>query len=146
MSDRVWTPAQSGAINADTGTLLVSAAAGSGKTAVLVERIVRLLTRGEAPVRPSELLVVTFTNAAAAEMRSRVYSRISDLMRVPGADRSSFSALLSHLDEMNVCTMDAFGIKLVRESFHICGVSSDFTVLDKGESDILKKETAADVA
>ncbi len=145
MSDRVWTPAQSDAINADTGTLLVSAAAGSGKTAVLVERIVRLLTRDESPVKPSELLVVTFTNAAAAEMRSRVYSRISELMYANGADRRFFAALLSRLDEMNVCTMDAFGIKLVRENFHICGVAPDFTLLDSGESNILKKKTAADV-
>lgn len=146
MSEKKWTPAQSDAINADSGTLLVSAAAGSGKTAVLVERTVRLLTRDEAPVKPSELLIVTFTNAAAAEMRSRVYSRISELMHADGADRRFFTALLSHLDEMNVCTMDAFGIKLVRENFHICGVSPDFTLLDGGESEILKKKTAADVA
>lgn len=144
MSERKWTPAQSDAINADSGTLLVSAAAGSGKTAVLVERIVRLLTRAENPVAPSELLVVTFTNAAAAEMRSRIYTKISELMHAPCADRTSFAALLSRLDEMNVCTMDAFSIKLVREYFHLCGVASDFTLLDGGESDILKKETAAD--
>ena len=145
MSERVWTPSQKDAIEADTGSLLVSAAAGSGKTAVLVERIVRLLTKVEPPVAPSELLVVTFTNAAAAEMRSRIYTAISGLMRGSnGEKRAQLAAILPRLDEMNVCTMDAFGIKLVRENFHACGVQSDFTILDNGESDILKKETAAD--
>lgn len=145
MSERTWTEPQKNAIDAQTGTLLVSAAAGSGKTAVLVERIVRLLTKKDGAVPPSALLVVTFTNAAAAEMRSRIYSRIASLMHAPGADRAHYSALLSHLDEMNVCTMDAFGIKLVRKYFYLCGVSSDFTMLDNGESKILKKQTAAEV-
>lgn len=145
MSGRNWTPAQKNAIEAETGTLLVSAAAGSGKTSVLVERIVRKLTRFPSPVSPSSLLVVTFTNAAAAEMRSKIYTRISELMHSSVGGKSAFSSLLSHLDEMNVCTMDSFCIKLVREYFHACGVSSDFTMLDGGENKILKAQTAADV-
>ena len=80
MAERQWTAAQKNAIEAKSGTVLVSAAAGSGKTSVLTERIVRRLTDGENGVRPDSLLVVTFTNAAAAEMRSRIYSGISAIM------------------------------------------------------------------
>ena len=77
MAERQWTDAQKNAIEAKSGTVLVSAAAGSGKTSVLTERIIRKLTDGENGVRPDSLLVVTFTNAAAAEMRSRIYGKES---------------------------------------------------------------------
>lgn len=144
MADVKWTPEQQNAINADSGTILVSAAAGSGKTAVLTERIVRLLTREDNPVRPSELLVVTFTNAAAAEMRSRISSKILKKMKEPGADRKMFAGILSRLDEMNVCTMDSFCIKLVKERFNECGIMPDFTIFDESESAVLKRRIAAE--
>ena len=72
MSEPKWTPAQRAAIEDRGGALLVSAAAGSGKTAVLTERAVRLITDPEHPVDADRLLIVTFTNAAAAEMRERI--------------------------------------------------------------------------
>ena len=81
MAERKWTVQQLNAINSRGGTLLLSAAAGSGKTAVLVERIIKLLTQGNEPVQPSELLVVTFTNAAAQEMRMRISAAIDGLIR-----------------------------------------------------------------
>ena len=71
MAEREWTTEQKQAITSRGGSLLLSAAAGSGKTAVLVERIIGLLTQKNNPVQPSELLVVTFTNAAAGEMKQR---------------------------------------------------------------------------
>ncbi len=144
MADVKWTPEQQNAIDADSGTILVSAAAGSGKTAVLTERIVRLLTREDNPVRPSELLVVTFTNAAAAEMRSRISSKIFKKMKQPGADRKMFAGILSRLDEMNVCTMDSFCIKLVKERFNECGIMPDFKIFDESESAVLKRKIAAE--
>ena len=72
MSEPKWTPAQRAAIEDRGGALLVSAAAGSGKTAVLTERAVRLITDPEHPVDADRLLIVTFTNAAAAELRARI--------------------------------------------------------------------------
>ena len=74
------TKAQEDAIK-ESGNILVSAAAGSGKTAVLVERVIRKLTSKENPIRADELLIVTFTNAAAAEMRSRIEKRIDEECR-----------------------------------------------------------------
>lgn len=72
MSEPKWTPAQRAAIEDRGGALLVSAAAGSGKTAVLTERAVRLVTDPDHPVDADKLLIVTFTNAAAAELRARI--------------------------------------------------------------------------
>ena len=80
MSERKWTPEQRQSIEARGGSLLISAAAGSGKTAVLVERIVQLITDPDNPVDVDRLLVVTFTRAAAAEMRQRLSAALSDKM------------------------------------------------------------------
>ena len=85
---RNWTNEQKQAIDARGGTLLVSAAAGSGKTAVLVERVVSLITDDKKPCDANKLLVATFTNAAAAEMRERLSSRISELIFQNPADRN----------------------------------------------------------
>ena len=80
MSERKWTPEQKQSIDARGGSLLISAAAGSGKTAVLVERIIALVTDPTHPVDVDRLLVVTFTRAAAAEMRSRLSAALSKKM------------------------------------------------------------------
>lgn len=145
MAGRNWTPEQSLAINAESGTLLLSAAAGSGKTSVLVERIVRKITDKEAPVPPEALLVVTFTNAAAAEMKTRVFSRLAEKMKEEPECRKEYTALQTRLDEMKICTMDSYCISFVRENFHACGVEPDFRILDNGESDVLKKKVAGEI-
>ncbi len=145
MAERQWTKAQTDAIEAKSGTVLVSAAAGSGKTSVLTERIVRKLTDSENGVRPDSLLVVTFTNAAAAEMRSRIYSGISSLMARNPGKRSEFTALLSVLGEMQVCTMDSFSMNLVKENCHTLGIEADFRILEGGECAALKKKAAVSV-
>ncbi|MBQ6899077.1 MAG: helicase-exonuclease AddAB subunit AddA [Clostridia bacterium] len=145
MAERQWTDAQKNAIEAKSGTVLVSAAAGSGKTSVLTERIVRRLTDGENGVRPDSLLVVTFTNAAAAEMRSRIYSGISALMAKNPGKRSEFTSLLAVLGEMQVCTMDSFSMNLVKENCHTLGIEADFRILEEGECSALKRKTAVSV-
>ncbi len=145
MAERQWTEAQKNAIEARSGTVIVSAAAGSGKTSVLTERIVRKLTDTQAPVKPDSLLVVTFTNAAAAEMRSRIYSGISAVMAKNPSKRSEFSSLLALLGEMQVCTMDSFSMNLVKENCHKLGVEADFRILEGGECALLKKKTAVSV-
>ena len=145
MADRKWTKEQLDAINAESGTVLVAAAAGSGKTSVLTERIVRKLTDPERPCAPDELLVVTFTNAAAAEMRQRIYKRLRQKMTEQPERRREFALMQSRLDGMRVCTMDAFCMGFVREHFHACGIESDFLMLEPGEAFVLKQTVAADV-
>ena len=80
MAERKWTKEQQDAIDARQGTLLVSAAAGSGKTAVLVQRIIDRITDPHTPGSIDRLLVVTFTRAAAAEMRERIARRLAELL------------------------------------------------------------------
>ena len=78
---RIWTDAQKNAIESKNGTVLVSAAAGSGKTAVLVERVIQRITDINHPIDIEKLLVVTFTKAAAAEMKERIAKRLSELIK-----------------------------------------------------------------
>ena len=156
MSDISWTPDQEAAIltNAEPyggagGSVTVSAAAGSGKTAVLTERIVRMLTRPEDPVLPEELLVVTFTRAAAAEMRVRIGRKLTDYMAAH-RDRTDLEDVRLRLSDADICTIDSFCIKLVRENYREAGIRSDFGLLDPGETEILKgaalDEAIADLA
>ena len=99
MSEPKWTPAQRAAMEDRGGALLVSAAAGSGKTAVLTERAVRLITDPDHPVDADRLLIVTFTNAAAAELRARIGQALLRRSQAePGnsADRKSTRLNSSH--------------------------------------------------
>ena len=122
------TPMQQKAIDTD-GNVLVSAAAGSGKTAVLVERVIRKLTAGENPISADRLLIVTFTNAAAAEMRSRIEKRLhEEILKNP--DDIALLRQKHILPSADICTIDSFCIKLIRENFEVCGVEPDFTVSD----------------
>lgn len=86
MSKRNWTESQRWAISARNGSLLVSAAAGSGKTAVLVQRVIERLTDPERPCDADRLLIVTFTNAAAAEMKERISAAIGELLQADPAN------------------------------------------------------------
>ena len=111
------------------GNVLVSAAAGSGKTAVLVERVINMLTDKTSPVSADRLLIVTFTNAAAAEMRNRIEKRIYEEMQ-----KNPDDVLLQRqkylLQNADICTIDSFCIKLVRENFEKCGIEPDFKISD----------------
>ncbi len=114
------------------GNILVSAAAGSGKTAVLVERVINMLTDNNSPVSADKLLIVTFTNAAAAEMRGRIEKRIyEEIQKNPNDENLQRQKyLLSHAD---ICTIDSFCIKLVRENFERCGIQPDFKIGDAAQ-------------
>lgn len=113
--------------------VLVSAAAGSGKTAVLVERVINLIC-GENPIPADKLLIVTFTNAAAAEMRVRIERRIDDECK---KQPDNMSLLRSRVQIRNakICTIDSFCIDLVRENFDRLGLNPDFGV--GADSDII---------
>lgn len=111
------------------GNILVSAAAGSGKTAVLVERVINMLTDKISPVSADRLLIVTFTNAAAAEMRSRIEKRLyEEIQKNP--DDVSLQKQKYLLQNADICTIDSFCIKLVRENFEKCGIEPDFKISD----------------
>lgn len=111
------------------GNILVSAAAGSGKTAVLVERVINMLTDKTSPVSADRLLIVTFTNAAAAEMRSRIEKRIYEEIQKNPND-TSLQRQKYLLQNADICTIDSFCIKLVRENFEKCGIEPDFKISD----------------
>lgn len=140
---RNWTDAQKAAIDARGGTVLVSAAAGSGKTAVLVERVISRLT-GENPCSADSLLIVTFTKAAANEMRSRISAAIeSRLAEDPTNQLLLRQKLLLH--SAKICTIDSFCGDFVRENFHAAGVSPDYRILDSSESRIIGNSILADI-
>lgn len=144
MSAEKWTESQKDAITARGGTLLVSAAAGSGKTAVLVQRVIERITDRENPVDADRLLVVTFTKAAAAEMRGRIESAVSELL-----ERDPFNVRLQRqqilLSRAHISTIDSFCSDLVKEDFYLLGVSPDFRILDDGEMAVLRTEAVTRV-
>ena len=139
---REWTPQQLNAIYATDGSVLVSAAAGSGKTAVLVERVINLVTRSENPIDVDRLLIVTFTRAAATEMRQRISLALNSLL-----ENDPYNPNLLKQKQLlytaSISTIDSFCSEIVREYFHALGVSRDFRIADEGELDVLRK-TALD--
>lgn len=122
------TKAQQSAIT-EQGNILVSAAAGSGKTAVLVERVISLLTDKNHAVSADELLIVTFTNAAAAEMRSRIEKRLDEECR-KNPDDAGLLLQKFLLNNAKICTIDSFCIDLVRENFDKLDIQPDFKIAD----------------
>lgn len=123
-----FTPMQEKAIETG-GTVLVSAAAGSGKTAVLVERVIRKITRKENPVSIDKMLIVTFTNAAAAEMKRKIEKRLYEVCR-ENPDDEGLQRQKHLISSADICTIDSFCINLVRNNFEKCGVEPDFAVQD----------------
>jgi len=139
-----WTPEQEQCLEA-RGTVLVSAAAGSGKTTVLIERIVRLITDEADPVDVDRLLVVTFTKAAAAEMKQRLGVALRKrLAEKPGDRRLTRQLML--LPDASISTVHGFCGNLIREHFHrFENISPLFTVGDEGQTLPLQEEALAEV-
>ena len=122
--------------------ILVSAAAGSGKTAVLVERIIRMICDGEHPADIDRLLIVTFTNAAAAEMRERIAAGITARLEAdPGNEHIQKQSALLH--NAQITTIDSFSLFLIRNHFNEIGLDPDFRVADEGEIKLLQQEVLA---
>ncbi len=132
MSKTEWTPNQEKAFKARGMQVLVSAAAGSGKTAVLTERVKRILTDKTDTCSVSDILVVTFTRAAAGEMKDRIYKALKVASNEdPSSDH--LREQLSLLPLADICTMDSFCSKLVKENFSRAQVPLDFALLDEKE-------------
>ena len=141
---RQWTDSQKNAIESKNGTVLVSAAAGSGKTAVLVERVIQRVTDADNPVNIENLLVVTFTKAAAAEMKERISKRLSELIKEQPQNQY-LKRQKMYLPNAQISTMDSFCGQLVKENFEQIGIAPDYTLLSDIEHDILKHEVAEKV-
>ena len=137
--ERVWTPEQLAAIDTRDRTLLVSAAAGSGKTAVLTERIIKSLCDKENPLDLTRLLVVTFTRAAATEMRTRIGRAIGDALTLDPTNQH-LSRQLMLLGSARISTIDSFYLDLVRANFEEAGMSPAFRLVDEGELLSLRQE------
>lgn len=134
-----WTKEQLSAIETQGCNLLVAAAAGSGKTAVLVERIIKKVTNIEKPIDIDKLLVVTFTNAAASEMRERIGGAISrELDKNP--DSKIFQRQLTLLPKSSITTIHSFCLEVIHNNFHIINIDPNFRICDDTESILLKQE------
>ncbi len=140
-----WTKEQKAAIDfRENKNLLLAAAAGSGKTAVLVERILRLITDEENPVKVSSLLVLTFTEAAAAEMKRKIKSAIRrELEKNPDNELLQAQSML--ISSASISTIDSFCKKKLTEYIHMTDIPSDFSVISETEADILLKQAIDEV-
>ena len=130
-----WTDAQKDAITSRGGSLLVSAAAGSGKTAILVERIVQRITDKKNPCDIDELLIVTFAKDAAAEMRERIYARLREMLEENPNDTYLVRQQLI-LPRAKICTIDSFFGDVVRENASLLGVSADYKIVTGTQHDV----------
>ena len=134
-----WTEQQKNAIESRGGSLLVSAAAGSGKTAVLVERLKRKIADKENPCSVNNLLVVTFTNAAAANMKTKIAKSLSEAIK-EDPDNSRLRTQLNLLPYAKISTIDKFCIDLVRDNFHSLDISPDFRLIESSREAVLQNE------
>lgn len=139
MSDTKWTAEQEQVINLRDRNILVSAAAGSGKTAVLVERIISEITEGDTPTDIDKLLVVTFTRAAAAEMRSRIGTELEKrLGEQPENEHLQKQARLLHTAQ--ITTIDSFCQSIIKNYFHVINLDPAFTIGDETDLELMKQE------
>lgn len=139
MGETKWTDEQLSAIKTRNCNLLVAAAAGSGKTAVLVERIIRIITNKDNPVDIDKLLVVTFTNAAAAEMRERIAAAISKALDKEPTSKN-LQKQLTLLNRANITTMHSFCLDVIKNNFHKIDLDPSFRIGDQTEGILIKDE------
>lgn len=143
MTNMAWTNEQQAAIDSRGQTLLLSAAAGSGKTAVLVERIIRRLLDKEYPIDITELLIVTFTKAAAAEMRDRIGTALMKALsetKDPRVERQ-----LALLPSAQISTLHAFCQHVIRKYFYTIDLDPAFSIAGEEELNLLRRQVLEDV-
>lgn len=138
-----WTNEQQAAIDSRGQTLLLSAAAGSGKTAVLVERIIRRLLDKEYPIDITELLVVTFTKAAAAEMRDRIGTAL--MKALSETKDSRVERQLALLPSAQISTLHAFCQHVIRKYFYTIDLDPAFSIAGEEELNLLRRQVLEDV-
>ena len=142
MSEVKWTNEQQSAINEKGSNILVAAAAGSGKTAVLVERIIRKIINDGIDI--DKILVVTFTNAAASEMRERILDAIYKKIEENPED-SNLQKQIILLNKASICTIDSFCLDVIKNNFYEIDVSANTRIADGTEILLLKQEVLDDL-
>ncbi len=139
-----WSESQQKAIKASGGTILVSAAAGSGKTAVIVERIIDKITEKKNNTNIDEILVVTFSNAAASEIKDRISNQINQLLiDNPGDIHLQTQQLL--LDSADISTVHSFCQNVIKQNFQELSISLDFKIANQYQSDVLKFQAFSEI-
>lgn len=131
-----WTQAQQKVINSRNCSLVVAAGAGAGKTSCLTERIIESLRDG---VDIRNMLVVTFTRAAAADIRAKLYARFTDIIAADPSDKRMYSQLCL-LPAANISTIDSYCLQIVRENFQILGLSPSLRILRGAQGALLKEK------
>lgn len=139
-----WTKEQQAAIDTRECDLLVAAAAGSGKTAVLIERIIKIITDKKNPIDIDRLLVVTFTNAAAAEMRERLGEAISKKIE-EDPKNIHLQKQLTLLHRASISTIHAFCLNVIRTHFHLLDLDPSFRIADESEILLIKTDIMEEV-
>ncbi len=133
-----WTKEQQCAITDRGRNILVAAAAGSGKTAVLVERIKQLVIKDKVDI--DRFLITSFTNAASEEMKERLENAINQAMDEPGADRAFLKRQLTLLPKANISTFHTFSMEVVHKYFYVAGLEPGLKICDETERDIMERE------
>lgn len=138
-ADSTWTDDQWNAIVSTGQDILVAAAAGSGKTAVLVERMIRKITAEENPIDVDRLLVVTFTNASAAEMKHRIAEALEkELVQRPGS--LHIRRQLSLLNRASISTLHSFCLQVLKKYYYLIDLDPGFRIADQTEGELLGDE------
>ena len=142
MSNVKWTTEQSQAIEKTGNNILVAAAAGSGKTAVLVERIINKIINQK--INIDEILVVTFTNAAASEMRERILEAIYKKIE-EDPENQHLQKQINLICRASICTIDSFCLDVVKNNFYEIDESPNFRIADNTELELIKQEVLEDL-
>ena len=133
-----WTNEQNQAITKKDSNILVAAAAGSGKTAVLVERIIGKIINDKVDI--DKILVVTFTNAAASEMRDRILDALYKKIDLE-PDNLDLQKQIILLKKANICTIHSFCLEIIKNNFFEIDLTSNFKIASEEEIGLLKQET-----
>lgn len=143
MSTR-WTTEQKNAITIRNCNTLVSAAAGSGKTAVLVQRVIDMITDETNPVYINQLLIATFTNAAATEMMERIHIALQKKIN-EDPDNAYIREQLVLLGQAQISTIHSLCTNIIRENFHLLGIRHDFDIADEAKLAVMKSDALEEV-
>ena len=142
--ERKWTPAQKSAIDTRYCNVLVSAAAGSGKTAVLVERIISMITDPDKNIDIDRLVVVTFTKAAAAQMKDKIRKALDSMLDENLGD-TNLLRQITLLNNAQITTIDSFCLWIIRNHFPEVNLDPGFRIMDEGEKKLIENDVLEDV-
>lgn len=142
--ERKWTPAQKNAIDTRDCNVLVSAAAGSGKTAVLVERIISMITAPDKNIDIDRLVVVTFTKAAAAQMKDKIRKALDSMLDENPGD-TNLLRQITLLNNAQITTIDSFCLWIIRNHFPEVNLDPGFRIMDEGEKKLIENDVLEDV-